>query len=30
LALQDADLAARLEKWRADLSASIADEPTDD
>jgi 5-(carboxyamino)imidazole ribonucleotide mutase len=29
LALQDADLAARLEKWRDDLSASIPDEPTD-
>ena len=27
LALQDADLAARLDKWRTDLSASIADEP---
>jgi 5-(carboxyamino)imidazole ribonucleotide mutase len=27
LALQDADLAARLDKWRDDLSASIADEP---
>jgi len=30
LALQDADLAARLDAWRADLSASIPDEPTDD
>ena len=29
LALQDADLAARLEAWRAALSASIPDEPTD-
>ena len=27
LAVNDADLAARLDKWRADLSASIADEP---
>lgn len=30
LALQDADLAARLDQWRADLSASIADEPLRD
>ncbi len=30
LALNDADLAARLEAWRAALSASIADEPSDD
>ncbi len=30
LALQDTDLAARLDQWRADLSASIPDEPTDD
>ncbi|HKK97418.1 MAG TPA: 5-(carboxyamino)imidazole ribonucleotide mutase [Marivita sp.] len=30
LALQDADLAARLDKWRADLSASIPDAPSDD
>ena len=30
LALHDADLAARLDKWRADLSASIPDEPSDD
>ena len=29
LALQDSDLAARLDKWRADLSASIPQEPTD-
>lgn len=27
LALQDADLANRLDQWRTDLSASIADEP---
>ena len=27
LALQDPELAARLDKWRNDLSASIADEP---
>lgn len=27
LAVNDAALAARLDKWRADLSASIADEP---
>ena len=27
LALQDEGLAARLDQWRADLSASIADEP---
>ena len=30
LALQDVDLAARLDKWRADLSASIPEEPSDD
>ena len=30
LALQDVDLAQRLDQWRADLSASIPDEPTDD
>ena len=30
LALQDADLAARLDQWRADLSASIPEEPTND
>lgn len=30
LALQDADLAERLDKWRSDLSASIPAEPTDD
>ena len=30
LALQDAALAARLDKWRSDLSASIPDEPSDD
>ena len=30
LALQDADLAARLDQWRADLSASIPQEPSDD
>ena len=30
LALNDAGLATRLEAWRAALSASIADEPTDD
>lgn len=30
LALQDAELAARLEQWRADLSASIPDTPSDD
>jgi 5-(carboxyamino)imidazole ribonucleotide mutase len=30
LALQDADLAARLEQWRTDLSASIPDAPSDD
>ena len=30
LALQDADLAARLDQWRADLSASILDEPHDE
>jgi 5-(carboxyamino)imidazole ribonucleotide mutase len=30
LALSDADLAARLDAWRAALSASIADEPSDD
>ena len=30
LALQDSEIAARLERWRADLSASIADEPRDE
>lgn len=30
LALQDPALAQRLETWRAELSASIPDEPTDD
>lgn len=30
LALQDDDLAARLDQWRSDLSASIPDEPTND
>lgn len=30
LALQDNDLAARLDQWRADLSASIPDAPSDD
>lgn len=30
LALQDAGLAARLDKWRADLSASIPEEPRDE
>ena len=30
LALQDSEVAARLERWRADLSASIADEPCDE
>jgi 5-(carboxyamino)imidazole ribonucleotide mutase len=30
LALKDSDLALRLDQWRADLSASIPDEPTDD
>ncbi|MCT4554814.1 MAG: 5-(carboxyamino)imidazole ribonucleotide mutase [Pelagimonas sp.] len=30
LALQDPELAARLTQWRADLSASIADEPVRD
>lgn len=30
LALNDADLAARLDQWRADLSASIPDAPSDD
>lgn len=30
LALDDAELAARLDAWRADLSASIPQEPTDD
>lgn len=29
LALHDADLAARLDQWRSDLSASIPDEPSD-
>jgi len=30
LALQDSDLATRLDAWRTALSASIPDEPTDD
>lgn len=30
LALHDADLAQRLDQWRTDLSASIADEPVDE
>ena len=30
LALQDADLAKRLDDWRAALSASIPDAPQDD
>ncbi len=30
LALQDPELAQRLDQWRADLSASIPDEPSDD
>ena len=30
LALQDPDLARRLDAWRADLSASIPEEPSDD
>ena len=30
LAVNDADLAARLDQWRADLSASIPEEPQDD
>ncbi len=30
LALQDSALAQRLDQWRADLSASIPDEPSDD
>jgi len=30
LALNDADLATRLDAWRAALSASIADEPVDE
>lgn len=30
LALQDAALAARLDQWRSDLSASIPEEPTND
>ena len=30
LALNDTGLATRLDKWRNDLSASIADEPTDE
>lgn len=29
LALQDAELAQRLDDWREALSASIPDEPTD-
>lgn len=30
LALNNPDLGARLDTWRADLSASISDEPSDD
>ena len=30
LAIQDADLATRLDTWRSDLSASIPDAPSDD
>lgn len=30
LALQDADLAERLDQWRADLSASIPESPSND
>lgn len=30
LAVSDPDLAARLDQWRADLSASIPEEPSDD
>lgn len=30
LALNDTGLATRLDKWRSDLSASIADEPADE
>lgn len=30
LSLQDSEIAARLELWRADLAASIPDEPKDD
>ena len=30
LALSDSDLAARLEAWRADLSASVAEAPVDE
>ena len=30
LAMHDAQLAARLDQWRADLSASIPDDPVDD
>ena len=30
LALQDADLATRLDTWRSDLSASIPEEPVDE
>ena len=30
LAVHDADLAERLDQWRADLSASIPEEPQDD
>ena len=30
LAMHDAQLAARLDQWRVDLSASIPDEPVDD
>lgn len=30
LAMQDTELAARLDQWREDLSASIAEEPVDE
>ncbi|MEO1536641.1 MAG: 5-(carboxyamino)imidazole ribonucleotide mutase [Pseudomonadota bacterium] len=30
LAMTDADLAARVDQWRADLSASIPEEPSDE
>ena len=30
LALHDADLAERLDQWRAELSASIPEDPSDD
>ncbi len=30
LAISDADLAARLDKWRDDLSASIPEVPSND